>query len=190
MDRHRHCIGEVRHQHGSSLDDGSEHEIEDWVVAEDLVLELAELGPRIDPELLAEELPRRGERPQGVGLPARPVQREHQLRPEPLVEGVFGDQRLQLADEVLVEPERKVGIDPGLECGHPQLTEPGDLGNDQLAPIHAGIRVAPPQAQRLSEHTGGGDRIVGQAGDASRYRDSNLSASISLAAAANTYPSP
>jgi hypothetical protein len=85
-------IGQVRHQHRATFDDRALFEIECRVVAEDLIFQATELGSRLDAELLTEVHPRRGERPQGICLPTRPVQSQHLLRPEPLVERVLGDQ--------------------------------------------------------------------------------------------------
>ena len=45
------------------------------------------------------------------------------LRAEPLAQRMLRDQRLELADDVAVMPERQVGLDPPLERGEAQLLE-------------------------------------------------------------------
>src|SRR5439155_70847 len=72
---------------------------------EDAALELAQLVAGLDAELVDERsagVPVALER---VGLAARAVQREHQLRAESLVQRVLGDETLQLADELGVAAE-------------------------------------------------------------------------------------
>ena len=59
-------------------------------------------------------------------LAARAVQREHQLAAQPLAQRVLGDERLELADELGVPPQREVGVDPGLQRGEAQLVQPRD----------------------------------------------------------------
>ena len=65
-----------------------------------------------------------------LGLSARAVEREHQLAAQALAMGVLRDQRLQLADQLGVAAERKVGLDALLERREAQVVEPAalDLG--------------------------------------------------------------
>ena len=58
--------------------------IERGVVGEDRLVEVMQLGSRLDPELLDEDLARVAVGLQRVGLAAAAVQREHQLRVQPL----------------------------------------------------------------------------------------------------------
>ena len=93
------------------------------VLAEDRGLELAELGAGIDAELLDERLARGAVGGERVGLAARAVEREHELRARPFAQRLGGDERLELGDELGVAPERKVGLDPLLErrrCAAPR----------------------------------------------------------------------
>ena len=57
---------------------------------------------RIDPELLVESLACALVRLERLGLPARPVQREHQLAVKPLPQGMLSDEALELRDEARV----------------------------------------------------------------------------------------
>ena len=87
---------------------------------------------------------------QGLRLPARPVQRRHQIPPQTLAERVLGDQCLELSDQLVVAPEREVGVDPQLDRCQPDLLEPGDrrLGEALVGEVRE--RRAPPQRQRLA----------------------------------------
>ena len=81
----------------------------------------------VDAELAGEQFadpPVGGER---VGLPAAPVQRQHELAVQPLPQRVPGHQLLQLGDERVVPAERQVGVDAGLQRGQPQFLQAGGL---------------------------------------------------------------
>ena len=65
-------------------------------------LELAQRRRRLDPELVGERAPERLVARERLGVPARPVEREHVLRAEALAQRVLRDQRLELADDVAV----------------------------------------------------------------------------------------
>ena len=68
------------------------------VLGEDRRLQPAQLGSRLEAELLAEELPALLEDPEGVGLPPGAVEREHQQPAEPLAQRMRGDELLELDD--------------------------------------------------------------------------------------------
>ena len=61
---------------------------------------------------------------QRLGLPARPVEREHELRPRPFAVWLLGDERLELRDQRGVPAEREVGVDPLFQGVEPLLLEP------------------------------------------------------------------
>ena len=91
-------------------------------------------------------------------MPARAVEREHVLRAEPFAKRVLGDQRLELADDVAVMPEREVGLDPPFECGEAELLEaralvPGErlreLGERRPAPERERATQQLPRLPRL-----------------------------------------
>ena len=68
------------------------------VVGEDRRLQPAQLGPRFEAELLAEELTALLEDPERVGLSPGAVEREHQQPTEPLAQRMGGDELLELDD--------------------------------------------------------------------------------------------
>src|SRR5262249_34031167 len=61
------------------------------VVPENPALQILQLGARLDGELVDEVRTTVGKDPERVGLPAGTVEREHQLRVEPLAERVIRD---------------------------------------------------------------------------------------------------
>ena len=62
----------------------SRGQLERWVLAEDRLLQLLERGRRLEPELRDQPPSQVGVHAQRLGLPARAVEGEHQLRPEAL----------------------------------------------------------------------------------------------------------
>jgi len=82
------------------------------IVPEDRLLELAELGPRLDPELGDERLAGRAVRVERVDLPPRPVEREHQLLARTVAQRVLRHERLELGNQLSVAAESEVGVDP------------------------------------------------------------------------------
>ena len=82
-------------------------EVERRIVPEDGALDLLELGARFDSELVDENPARALIRVERLRLPARPVQRSHQIHPQPLPKRVFGNQCLELCDQSVVAAERR-----------------------------------------------------------------------------------
>ena len=78
-------------------------------------LELGQRGARLEPQLVGELLPRGAEDVQRVGLPTRPVERQHQLTMERLTERMLRDERLELRHEILVPAEREARFDVELQ---------------------------------------------------------------------------
>ena len=97
------------------------------VVPQDRRLKIRQCLTRREAQLLIEACPQGPERLQGVGLPTRPVQGEHQLAPQVLPERVGVDERLELTDELPVATQGQVGVDAGLPRNQPELVEPGGL---------------------------------------------------------------
>ena len=83
------------------------------VVGEDRLLEVAQLGPGLEPQLV-QRRPGVLEGGERVGVPAGAVEREHLLAAQALAQGMLGDERLELADEagVLAVVERRPGRGP------------------------------------------------------------------------------
>ena len=132
---------------------------------EDRPLQLLEIGRWFDPELVDENASRLVVGLERLGLAAGPVQRQHELGPEPLAERMKHGQLLELTNHIEVTGERQIGVKPLLEhretrflkslagrCGKRRL---GELGERQATP--QGQRVAkprrrvsgPPRRQRL-----------------------------------------
>ncbi len=75
-------------------------EVEVGVLAQDRPFEPLELRRRIDAELVDERLAGAAVRVERIGLPAAPIEREHQEPDRALAERVLGDERLELADRL------------------------------------------------------------------------------------------
>ena len=90
-------------------DRSCERRLEPRVLAQDRLLELAQLCPRLEPELLVERAPSLAVGLERVRLPARAVERKHELGARALVEGTLGDRRLQLGDELGVAAQLELG---------------------------------------------------------------------------------
>ena len=120
-------------------------------MAEDPALELPELRSRLEPELGVEvraPVAVAGER---VRLPARPVQRRHELGPQTLAERMLDDEPLEIGDELLVPAEPQSGLETQLDALQPELVQPQRLlAREQLA-AQSGERIAPPEIERTRE---------------------------------------
>ena len=106
--------------------------------------------PGVDAELVGEQIadpPVGGER---FGLPAAPVQRQHELDVQPLPQRMLAGQLLQLGGDRVGPAQRQVSLDPGLKRGQPQLLQPGRLGPDGRVVGQVGEHRAAPQIQRLA----------------------------------------
>jgi hypothetical protein len=95
-----------------------------------------------------------------VGLTAVAVQREHELSPYPLSEGVLRHDRLELADDLAVAAEREVGLEPILERVLVQARQPGGLGDRPGLVRELGEGIAAPERQRLAQRLGGSSRVA------------------------------
>ena len=132
------------------------------LVAQHGLLQPAQVRARLEPELVDQRPPRVGVGLERLGLPAAAVQREHQLRAEPLPQRVARDQRAQLRDQLGVTTEREVGVDAQLERLEPLLLERLDGGDGELLVGEVGERAAPPLAERCAQRPGGLPRAAGR----------------------------
>jgi hypothetical protein len=130
------------------------------VVAEDRPLEVAQRLPRFEPELGVEHLPALAEDLQRVGLPARPVQRPHELGARPFLEGTLSHERLELGDEVGAPSQREVGLDSLLEREHPELLEASRLDLDERLVREVGQGSPAPQREGGAQRRGAGIRLL------------------------------
>ena len=121
------------------------------LLPEDRRVQLLQLAARLDAELLDEHAACVLVGIERLGLPARPVQREHQLAPEPLAQRVLFDESLELPDESEMARGVEVGLDPLLQRREPELFEPGDLRLRERLVRELRERRAAPERQRLAQ---------------------------------------
>ena len=121
------------------------------VLAQDRGLELLEAGPRLHPELLDQGVAGGAVGPERVRLPARAVEREHELRARPLAQRLRVDDGLQLGHELDVAAEREIGVDPFLQRHESKLLEPRDLCLREGLVGEVGERRPAPERERLAE---------------------------------------
>ena len=135
------------------------------VLAEDRLLESPQLGVRLEAELLVEELPEGSVRLERVGMAARAVESDHQMRAESLVERVEPDERLQLADGLGLAADGEHRLEPRLERLEPQALEPGDLGLCEGLGCQVGERGPAPEREGPCEgRFGFGERLRAERG--------------------------
>ena len=121
-------------------------EVEHGVLAQDRLLQPAQLGPGLDPERLHERPARVAERVERLGLPAGAVEREHQQRPQPLAQRMLVDQGGEPPDELRVAARVEVALDRELERRQMQLLQASRLGGRERLLAHARQRRVPPDA--------------------------------------------
>ena len=115
--------------------------------------------PGSSPKLLPESLPRFAVHRQRLDLTAGAVQREHQLRAQPLTQRELAYQRVQLADQLLLVAEREIGVDPVLQRRQASLLEPCDLSLSERLVGEVGQRRTAPQPERVAKTSGRGGGI-------------------------------
>ena len=121
------------------------------VLEEDGLLQPLQRRAGLDAELLGQVLAPGRVGPQRLGLPARPVQRPHQLAPQALPQRVGGHQPTRSsATTSAVAPERQLRLEAGLEGRQAQLLQPGGLGHGEGLVGEVGQRRAPPQRQGVA----------------------------------------
>ena len=98
----------------------------------------------------------------------------HQIHPQPLPKRVFGDQCLELCDQLVVAAEREVGVDTKLDCRQPDLLEPGDRPSGRSSRRRS--RRAPGPARARARREAAADASAARP-RASRLRPSSTSRS-------------
>ena len=98
--------------------------VEHAVLRQDRLLEVPQPAARVDPKLLAERPPRVLIGLESIRLASAAVQREHELRAQPLTQGVVRDQSLKLGRHARFVPERQVRVDTILDRGELKLSQP------------------------------------------------------------------
>ncbi len=108
-------------------------------------------GPRLHSELLDQGVAGGAVSPERVRLPARAVEREHELRARPLAQRLRVDDGLQLGHELDVAAEREIGVDSFLQRHEPKLLEPRDLRLREGLVREVGERRPAPERKRLAQ---------------------------------------
>ena len=85
------------------------------LLADDLRRQLLQIRARLEPEVVVESAPRLFVGLESLRMPTRAVEGEHELRDEALPIRVLSDERLNLADGLLVATERELRVDAQLE---------------------------------------------------------------------------
>ena len=121
--------------------------VQSRVLRENGLLERAQLRTGIGAELVREDPPGALQRGQRIALPAGAVEREHQEAPPVFAQRIFGDEALQVADDLGVPPQRQPRLDQAGEGAGPQFGQPPPLvlGERRVRPVL--VRVSAPQAQ-------------------------------------------
>ena len=101
--------------------------LERRVLDQDRALQLLQGRARLDPELVDEQPARLLVHLQRLRLTAGAVESEHQLPAQALAQGMRGDERPHLSNELCTASGREVGLDSLLEAGQSELVEPRDL---------------------------------------------------------------
>ena len=112
---------------------------------------------RLDAQLVDQHPARVRVSGQRLGLPPGAGQRQHQLCVEPLTERMFGDERPQFGDELIVAAESQVGLDAPLKRLDPHLVKPRYPRVPQRLAGHVGQWRALPQRQSRGRGSGGVD---------------------------------
>ncbi len=146
---------ERRDRGGERIRRTRRHLAETRILAKDQGLELPYLARRIDPEIVAKQDPQPLVGGQRIGAAIRPVERQHELPPEPLAQRVLGHQCLELRDHLLVVAHRQVGINARLGGGEVQLLQPNGLADPQRAAGQVGQRRTSPEIQPPVEQPDG-----------------------------------
>lgn len=76
---------------------------------------MLELRARLEPEILVKASARLLVRVEGLGLPTRAEEREHELRDEALAIRVLANEHSELADELFVPTARQLRLEAELE---------------------------------------------------------------------------
>ena len=121
------------------------------LLAEDRGVHSAQERARLEAELFDEELAPFPVGLERLRLPARAVEREHQLRPQPLAQRIRADEPLELGHELGVLADRELRLGALLEEGEAELVEPRDLLLRERLVAELGQRLAAPEGERLVE---------------------------------------
>ena len=125
------------------------------ILGEDPVFERAQLGSGLDAELFDEHVAGVLVRAQRVGLPARPVEGEHEQLAEPLANRVLLGQPLGLDRDRRVTTALEVDRELGFERDDVQVLQALALGLRPRFVRDVRERLAPPQGEGIGEEDAG-----------------------------------
>ena len=125
--------------------------VEGRVLREHRLLERLQLRPRLQSELVDEQVTSRLVGPQCVGLPPAPIEREHQLGVEPFPIGVVADRVRERTDRVDVVAQGKAAVGESFVSGEHELGDPGRrrLGEAELGEVTERLTVLHGQRRRV-----------------------------------------
>jgi hypothetical protein len=132
------------------LGDGLD-EVEQRVLVQNRELELAQLSPRLDPELIHEPCAEVGVGGERVDVAARAVEGEHLLAAQALPERLCADKRVKLADQLDVSAGGELLLHVLLEAGEPQFLQARRVALQRPKGSKLGERRPAPQGERLLE---------------------------------------
>src|SRR5438034_6114150 len=118
---------------------------------EDCLVDLAQIGPRLEAKLVGQRASCILVRVERIGLASRPIQRQHQLRAEALGVWMLANEGLDLRNDLEVMPERELGVDPVFERAASQLFESRDLRLRRVQVGKVGKGATPPEPECFCE---------------------------------------
>ncbi len=121
------------------------------VVSQHGRLQALQLGSGFQPELLGQRDAPVLVDPQRVRLSPGPIQRHHQLGPQPLAQGMLGDQGVEFGDELCVTSHGQLDVNPLLRERQPKLVEVNDVRPGKVVGGEVGEGWATPQPLRRCE---------------------------------------
>ena len=131
------------------------------VLGEDRLLHRPQLASGFEAELVDQSAPGVAVGLQRVGLAATAVERQHQLAPQALAKGVFGDHGLEVANQLRMASQFEVRGDPILEGTESELLQPGDLRLRERLECEVGERRPTPESKCGAQPIGGGGGVAG-----------------------------
>ncbi len=140
-------------------------DVQRQVLAQDRVVQAPQLRRLLDADLLDQRLPGVAIGLKRVDLTPAPVEREHLPRVQPLTLRVLGQQRVDLADDLVMPARGQIRVDRQLRGGQAQLLEPTDLRGRERLVRHVCQRNTAKQRQRLARRPVRGLARLGRFGD-------------------------
>ncbi len=137
-----------RRRRGGCLGACSRNGRDRGVVREDGLFKSPQVRTRFEGQLLREHASRLAEGLEGVGLAAAPVEREHQLPPQPLTERVLVDRHPKCGYDLAMLAERERRLELLFQRINPKRLEPPRLGAEPVRVDEPVQRRTAPGIQR------------------------------------------